>query len=74
MARMETAKRNKMNKKFTEAVDVINDLLKYGKHRGECKFTMPGGGCIEHYNAHQRRDKRAVKFMVNNGFIPGSKV
>lgn len=63
-----------MNKKFVEAIDVINDLLKYGKHRGECKFTMPNGACVKHWSAHQRRDKRAVKFMVANGYIPGGKV
>lgn len=61
-------------KDFKEAISVINELLKYGNHRGECKFDMPNGACSKHVNAGKRREKKAVKFMVNSGYIPGTKL
>lgn len=71
MAWMEAIERSKMNK-FNEAINVINELLKYGSHRGKCDFTL-GKGCAKHLKAHKRRERLAIKFMVANGYIPGSK-
>jgi hypothetical protein len=62
-----------MTKNLKEAIDVINELLKYGTHRGACAFTMPNGACVKHVNAGKRRQKKAVRFVLNHGFIPGSK-
>lgn len=73
MARMEAFERSKMTKNFKAAIDVINDLLKYGTHRGACSFTMPNGACAKHIKAYKRREKRAIKFMIDSGYIPGSK-
>lgn len=73
---MEVFERNAMkktNKDLVEAISVINELLKYGNHRGVCAFTMSGGSCAKHFNASKRREKQAVKFMIGHGYIPGGK-
>jgi hypothetical protein len=74
MASMEAIEGIKMTKNLKEAIDVINEMLKYGTHRGECRFDTPSGACSKHVNAARRREKKAIKFMVAQGFAPGSKL
>lgn len=64
----------KKSKLLVEAINVINDMLKHGNHRGKCtNVGNPYDSCTKHINAARRREIRAVKFMVRNGYIPGSK-
>ena len=64
----------KKDKLFLEAIDVLNEMLKYGDHKGKCtNVGNPFDSCTKHLSAAKRRENRAVKFMVRNGYIPGSK-
>lgn len=66
--------------KLEEAISVINELLKYGAHKGKCtnidQFGVhdPLESCEKHVRAAKRRENNAIKFMTRQGYIPGGKV